>query len=247
MRVIDLTLPSTAENLALDEALLIEADEGRAGAVLRYWEPTEFAVVLGASRRTAADLDLPACRADAVPIFRRSSGGGTVLIGPGVLNATVVLPQSAAPGLAAVDTAQRYVLDRMAAALGTVTSGVQVQGSGDLVLGGRKFSGSAQRRLRHWFLVHLSILCAFPLERIPRYLREPDRQPEYRQRRPHVEFVGNLGSPSEAVRAAITAEWAPSTRLPLPPEGTEPVSLLRAQMQRLLAERFANPAWIERL
>ncbi len=42
------------------------------------------------------------------------SGGGTVVVGPGALNVTVILPESAAPGLAAVDEAQRYVLDWIA-------------------------------------------------------------------------------------------------------------------------------------
>ncbi len=33
----DLTLPGVAENLALDEALLIEADEGRGPPLVRFW------------------------------------------------------------------------------------------------------------------------------------------------------------------------------------------------------------------
>ena len=110
----DQTLSSVAENLALDEALLIEADQGRGAAVLRFWEPREYAVVLGASRRLRDDVLVDACRADGVPILRRSSGGGTVVVGPGTLNVTVVLPESMAPGLAAVETAQRYVLERIA-------------------------------------------------------------------------------------------------------------------------------------
>ncbi|MFO0889594.1 MAG: hypothetical protein U0790_10705, partial [Isosphaeraceae bacterium] len=57
LALLDRTLPTVEENLALDEALLVEADEGRAGAVLRFWEPTGFAVVLGASRRIARDVN----------------------------------------------------------------------------------------------------------------------------------------------------------------------------------------------
>ncbi len=40
-----------------------------------------------------------------------------MVVGPGTLNVTVVLPDDAAPGLGAVDRAQRYVLDRIAAAI----------------------------------------------------------------------------------------------------------------------------------
>src|SRR4051794_15988456 len=158
---LEISLPTVEENLALDEALLIEADEGRAGAVLRFWELPNFAVVLGASRRIARDVVVENCRADGVPIARRSSGGGTGVIGPGALNVTVVLSSTMEPMLSAVDTAQAYVLGRMARALRGLGPEVEVLGSGDLTIGGRKFSGSAQRRLRTWLLVHLSILCDF--------------------------------------------------------------------------------------
>ena len=65
-----------------------------------------------AGSRTMFGVD--ACRADGVPILRRTSGGGTVVVGPGTLNVSVILPESAAPGLSAVDGAHRYVLDWIA-------------------------------------------------------------------------------------------------------------------------------------
>jgi lipoate-protein ligase A len=238
---LDETLPTVEENLAYDEALLIEADEGRAGAVLWFWEIPTFAVVLGASRRIVRDVAVDRCRADGVPIARRSSGGGTVVIGPGALNVTVVLPGSMAPGLGAVDTAQAYVLGRMARALRALEPAVEVLGSGDLTVAGRKFSGSAQRRLRSWFLVHLSILCSFPLERIARYLRQPDRQPEYRRDRPHGEFLRNLMHGRTIVAAAIRSEWCPADCAPSAP------NVPQALLENLLSERFANRSWVERL
>jgi len=103
MRYFEETLASVEENLALDEALLIQADAGDGIPVLRLWEPRGFAVVLGASRRLREDVRVEHCDADGVPIVRRSSGGGTVVIGPGTINATVVLRDDAAPGLGAVD------------------------------------------------------------------------------------------------------------------------------------------------
>jgi lipoate-protein ligase A len=238
---LDLTLPTVEENLAYDEALLIEADQGWAGAVLRFWEMPTYAVVLGASRRMVRDVVVEHCRADGVPIVRRSSGGGTVLIGPGALNVTVVLPGSMVPELGAVDTAQAYVLGRMAQALRAIEPEVEVCGSGDLAIAGRKFSGSAQRRLRTWFLVHLSILCGFPLERVDRYLRQPDRRPEYRRDRPHGEFLRNLMHGRTIVAAAIRSEWCPAD--PPPPTSDVPEALLKT----LLSERFANRSWVERL
>src|SRR3984957_16336397 len=193
MLCLDLTCASVAENLALDEALLIEADAGRGQRVLRFWEPADYALVLGASCRIGDDVRVDLCRADGVPILRRTSGGGTVVVGPGALNISVILPDSAAPGLSAGDQAHRYVLDWIANSIRRAGPPVALEGRGDLVLFDRKCGGSAQRRLKHWFMVHCSILYDFPIERIVRYLRMPRRQPEYRQGRDHHDFLSNLG------------------------------------------------------
>jgi lipoate---protein ligase len=239
----DLTLPRVEANLALDEAMLIEADEGRAPPLVRFWEPRDYAVVLGASRRLRDEVFIDACRADGVPVFRRSSGGGTVLIGPGTLNVTVILPETAAPGLSAVDAAHRHVMDGLARSIRRAGAPVDVQGLGDLVLGDRKCAGSAQRRLKRWFLVHCSILYQFPIDRIARYLALPARQPDYRRGRPHAEFLRNLDLPRatlvEALHPGGPAPCADST-------GTTSLQGAMALLPSLLAERFANPEWIER-
>jgi lipoate-protein ligase A len=239
----DRTLPGVAENLALDEAMLIEADEGRGPAVVRFWEPPDDAVVLGASRRLRDEVHVDACRADGVPIFRRSSGGGTVLIGPGTLNVTVILPETAAPGLSAVDAAQRHVLDRLAESIRRAGPPVGVVAHGDLVLGDRKCGGSAQRRLRRWFMVHCSILYRFEIDRIGRYLTIPRRQPDYRRGRPHHEFLCNLDLPRQVLVEALRPGPAPCTGVDASAALKGPMALLPS----LLAEKFANPGWIERL
>ena len=71
-----------------------------------------------------------ACRADGVPILRRTSGGGTVVVGPGTLNVTVILPESAAPGLTAVDQAQHYVLDWIARSIAATGPAGHGRGTG---------------------------------------------------------------------------------------------------------------------
>jgi lipoate-protein ligase A len=241
MSLLDLTLPTVEENLAVDEALLIEADQGRSGPVLRFWELPHEAVVLGASRRLKDDVLLAACQSERIPIARRSSGGGTVLIGPGALNVTVVLPQEAAPGLSVIDIAQHFVMERIAGAIRVHEPAAEVQGSGDLTCAERKFGGSAQRRLRTWFLVHCSILFDFPLDRVSRFLGIPDRQPLYRDRRSHEDFLMNIRVPRRILTNAIRSAWFPSSCQA--PTTDVPQELLHS----LLAEKFANRSWIERL
>src|SRR5438309_1674831 len=71
MNYFDKTLPTVAENLALDEALLLDAEAG-GPEVLRLWSWPTHAVVLGAGGRLAGDVDEAACKTDGVPILRRS-------------------------------------------------------------------------------------------------------------------------------------------------------------------------------
>ena len=236
---LDHTCPRIAADLALDEALLIAADTNPKGpiACLRLWEPPGYAVVLGASGRVEAEVHREAIEADSVPIARRSSGGGTVVVGPGALNVTVILPRDHAPGLEAVEAAQGYVLERIAASIRSEIPEVQVLGSGDLTLEGRKIAGSAQRRLKTCFLVHATILHDFPLGRIDRYLREPARQPHYRRGRPHSEFVANLGLTRDRLAALVRSAWLSPDADPVP------MPIPEALASELEGTKYADPAW----
>lgn len=237
MRILRGSLGSLAADLACDEALLDEAEETGRGACLRFWDAQRLAVVLGASGRLALDVHEDACAADGVAIGRRSSGGGTVVIGPGALNVAVVLPLDFDGALAAVESAQRYVLERSAERL----PGAEVRGSGDLAIGGRKFSGSAQRRLRRHVLVHFSILYRFPLERIPRYLAEPRRRPDYRGARTHLEFLTNLPLGRDEIAAAVEGAWCRPDRME-PVAGSPPLD----RVERLIVEKHGRSDWIRR-
>src|SRR5829696_211553 len=110
MQFLDLTLPAAADNLALDEALLLEAEAGRGGEVLRLWEWPSPAVVLGSGCVLRDDVDEETCAADGVPVLRRSSGGGTVLLGRGCLLYSLVLSQDRAPELGTIRSSYAYIL-----------------------------------------------------------------------------------------------------------------------------------------
>ncbi len=238
---LDITLPTAAANVALDEALLVEAEDQGGPAVVRTWELDHFAVVLGASCRIKENVEIDACRADRIEIARRSSGGGTVVIGPGALNFSVILPIDAAPELRGIESAQSFVLGRVRDAIARAGISAELLGSADLTLGDRKFSGSSQRRLRRHLLIHASLLNHFPLERIDRYLKMPPRRPAYRRDRPHSDFVTNLGLTGPRLIAAIHDAWLPTEQSVI--DAKIPESTFRT----LLETKFSGIAWIERL
>jgi lipoate-protein ligase A len=236
MRFLSLTLPTPAANLALDEALLLRAEAGEAGEVLRCWEQPSLAVVLGAGCRLADDVDEAACRADAVPILRRSSGGGAVLLGAGCLLYTLVLDGERAPELAGIRSSYAYILAKVAAALPEV-NGVEPAGISDLAEAGRKFSGNAQQRKRRFLLHHGTLLYAFDLSRVGRYLRPPARQPEYRASRDHAAFLRNLETPADEIERRLRAAWDAEMI-----ESEWPVERVR----QLVAEKYTTEEWLRR-
>jgi len=255
MRLLDLTLPTPAENLALDEALLDEAEQrGEPVETLRLWEPAGMMAVVGRSSNLADEVHLEACRRDGVPVLRRSSGGLTILTGPGCLMYALVLSYRLRPHLRAVDQAHRFVLGTIADALRPLVPTIGCQGTSDLVVGlpgaagcettanpGAspllKCSGNSVRCKREHLLYHGTLLYGFPLELVERYLPMPPRQPEYRGSRPHGAFLANLPVAPEAIRRALREAWG----------ADEPyVGWPAARTARLAADKFSRPEWNER-
>ena len=142
----------------------------------------------------AMEVNLEACRSDGVPVIRRSSGGGAVVLGSGCLAFSLALPLTDAQRALGVAALTRTLMIRMTLALSPVTPGVIACGTSDLAAADRKFSGNAQRWLSKSFLHHGTILYRFDLARIGRYLRQPSRQPDYRSGRGHDEFVRNVAA-----------------------------------------------------
>jgi lipoate---protein ligase len=237
MRFLDLTLPTPAANLALDEALLLEAEAGRDGDVLRVWAWPSPVVVLGSGGVLADDVDEPACRADGVPILRRSSGGGTVLWGAGSLMYSLVLAYDRDSTLADLHGSYTYILSRVGEAVGGEEAGVCLAGVCDLVLDDRKFSGNAQQRKRNHLLHHGTLLFAFDTAHVGRYLKAPPRQPEYRARRDHSAFLCNLPFDAVELKRRLRATWAADQNMLIWP---------RDLVAQLCAEKYDREEWVQR-
>jgi lipoate-protein ligase A len=220
-----LTLDSPAENLALDEALVDSAETH--GEVLRLWEPREPFVVVGRGSRAEREVDLAACERLGIGVYRRASGGGAVVIGPGCLAYAVVLCYRTHPELRPLDAAHRYVLERIASAVSTRAAPVARAGTSDLVIGGsmhadvdpspsatpRKCSGNSLRSQRDHFLYHGTLLYAMEFRLVESCLRMPPRAPAYRLGRTHSEFLVNLPLRAPELRKAVCEAW--NATLPL--------------------------------
>ncbi len=243
MRRLALTLPTPAENLALDEALLDWAEEANPEwEFSRLWESPQPMVVVGRSSRVHAEVYESACAEANVPILRRSSGGAAIVAGPGCLMYALVLSYRLRPELKDIGRAHAYVLGRLAAALGPLVSqwgSVAHIGTSDLALVNqlterRKFSGNSMRAKRTHLLYHGTLMYEAELSLVARYLRMPPRQPEYRAARSHAEFLINLPLARHEIIEDIDRAWATEGAL------TDWPSELVAS---LAAKRFSQASW----
>jgi len=160
-------------NMALDRWLLRRCEAGESLPVLRLYGWDRPTVTLGRHQDPAADrIDLGRCRRLGVSVVRRPTGGRAVYHGGG-LTYTVVAPIPGEAGTVA--GSYRWVATGLLEALRGLGLPVAELGrhrgadaalraacyaapsAGEVALGGRKWIGSAQRRLRRAFLQHGSI------------------------------------------------------------------------------------------
>lgn len=178
-------------NLALDEALLVHAEQAGEESI-RFWRFNRPVVVLGRGSKIRAEVDTEFCQRESIPVLRRCSGGASIVAGPDCLMYSVVLDLVARPELRSVDEAHRFVIGHLAAAIQTQRAEIQWQGICDLTLDSKKFSGNSLRIARNHLLYHGTVLQRVDRELVQRCLLTAPRQPDYREGRDHDEFVTSI-------------------------------------------------------
>jgi len=192
MEYTDIDFNTPEENIAFDELLLTEAEQGQRDETFRFWELQGYVVILGRGASVADDIFLDRCRKDNIKIIQRMSGGGTVLLGKGCLNYSLILPYDKNPELLNIKSSYKYILDNIAAVFCKKGISLLYQPTSDLTLGNKKVSGNAQARRKNFFLHHGTLLYNFDIDRVGFYLKEPKKAPEYRNGRHHKDFLANL-------------------------------------------------------
>ncbi|MBT3597441.1 MAG: lipoate--protein ligase family protein [Verrucomicrobia bacterium] len=196
------------EHLIWDEYLLRACEDGQIGPSIRTWVVNEPTVVLGYSNRPDREVHMALCRQRGIPVLRRTSGGGTVLLDAGCLNYSLILPVAYHPSMASVTLTNQYIMEKQRGLLEECLGReVALKGHTDLVIGERKVSGNAQRRGRSTVLFHGSFLCNADLGLIDKVLAFPSRQPAYRLARGHSQFLINLGISVSDLSQAVLSYW----------------------------------------
>jgi len=240
MKQPNLALPSPAENLAADEALLDWCETGHGEEMLVFWEPRETFVVVGYANKVATEVNVAACKQKNIPIFRRCSGGGTIVQIPGGLNYSLILRIEENSPTRSITSTNQFIMEQNRAAIEAEIriqnpeSRISVRGHTDLCVGNLKFAGNSQRRRKNFLLFHGTLLLNCDLNLIGELLLMPSLQPDYRAQRSHTDFVTNLNFSAEKVKTALAKIWNAKDELKNPPLD---------QIKKLAQEKYSSREW----
>ncbi len=176
---------------------------------LRVFSPRDVRVVIGRHQDPLREADVAACQADHIPIHRRVSGGGTVVLAPGMVVVALRLPNDRLGTTVWFDLINPHLIAAVRDAAGPA---LVTHRLGDLAVVGadgrlRKVLGASLRQTSR-LVVYLGVFLvedAVPL--MERYLRHPSREPDYRGGRNHRDFcvgLGSLGVSIPALQHALT-------------------------------------------
>jgi lipoate---protein ligase len=189
----------------LGESVLEEAQPW-----LRVFEPAAVRVVVGRGQDPAREVLVANARADGVPIHRRLSGGGTVVLAPGMVVVALRLANTRPGNAFWLDQVNRALIPAVADACGAVAIAC---GHGDLALAetdgpARKIVGASLRQNARWVAYLGVMLVADCTTLMDRYLASPSRRPDYRGDRRHAAFCTCLARHGASVAGLIAAVGA---------------------------------------
>lgn len=172
------------EQLFLEEQLLRTSSEN--WCIVNDGTNTP-SIVMGLSGKASELLELGFVLRDEVPVIRRFTGGGTVIVDHGTIFVTLICNKDDVPG---VQPYPRSIMSWSGLVYGQVLQGIgdfQLR-ENDYVFGDRKFGGNAQSITKNRWIHHTSFLWDYEVKNMA-YLKLPARAPEYRSARDHSEFI----------------------------------------------------------
>ena len=197
-------------NLATEEYFLTTRLPGDRDASLLFYENSD-SIILGRSLKKEEEIFLHKAR---IPVLRRISGGGSVVHFRGNLNYSLIVSLLHFKDLYPIKKSYRAVLSSISDSFSA--SGMQVfqRGLSDLAVMQRgelrKVSGNSQARKKNMLLHHGTFLYhTRNRNKVSYFLKNPEKQPEYRGNRDHNDFLLLCNLPdlsrSSLVRILINA------------------------------------------
>ena len=146
-------------NMAIDEAILRRVSVDLAPNTLRLYRWKPSAVSIGYFQTLEREVDLDYCKERGIGVVRRMTGGGAVFHDHrGELTYSLIVRQGEGGIPEDISESYRVICGGLVAGLGRLGVKAEFRPINDVVVNGRKISGSAQTRRRGVILQHGTIL-----------------------------------------------------------------------------------------
>jgi lipoate---protein ligase len=172
------------QQLQLEEALL-RTDE-RNFMIVNSGSPRS--IVMGLSSDPLTLLNIERVRRDAIPVIRRFSGGGSVIIDENTLFVSMILSKDCGPASIYPEPIIEWCYDLYRNAWKMADFSLV---DNDYAIKNRKCGGNALYIRKERWLHHTSFLWDYCDENMD-YLLLPQKQPAYRKKRSHTDFLCRL-------------------------------------------------------
>ncbi|MBC7081278.1 MAG: lipoate--protein ligase family protein [Thermoplasmatales archaeon] len=151
---------SAFSNMAIDEAIL---RIGKPTLRLYKWNPS--AISIGYFQSIEEEVNIPVCKREGIDVVRRITGGGAVYHDcEGEITYSFVSPVHFLPERT-IDI-YRVICSSIANGLNKIGVGASLSGINDIVVNGKKISGSAQTKRDKKILQHGTILVRVNVEKM---------------------------------------------------------------------------------
>ena len=171
-RVVDTGYIGAAENMALDKTILSAVNERKSPPTLRFMFFDRPVILVGYNQNVEDEVKIDFCKEHDIPVNRRITGGGAILMDRGALGWELVAPKSALRG-STVENMYRTLCGGCVNALKSFGIAAEFRPHNDIEINGRKVSGSGGTEEGDTFLYHGSLLIDFDIEMMLKTLNTP--------------------------------------------------------------------------
>lgn len=233
-RLVDSDLSSPSFTAAADEAIALALSKGMVRNTLHFYRRDRPTVSLGYFRSASEDIDLDFCKANDIQVVRRASGGSSIYTDPNHLIYGLAVKDEEVPR----DKIGSYekVCSALIFGLGILGLEADFKPVNDVLVGGRKISGSAQMRRRGIVLQHGTIILASEPEKMFGALKAT--------KTPNITSLEEeLGSAPavEVVKKALVRGFEETFEVKF--EREELTDFERDRIEELIAEKYGSEEW----
>jgi len=198
-RMVDFEYWSAAMNMGIDEAISEAVAAEASGPTIRFygWRPS--AVTIGCFQSLKQEVDYLECVRLGIDVVRRRTGGGAVFHDEeGEITYSLIAPEDMMPY--DINKAYQLVCGHLVAALKSLGLEASFSPINDVLVSGKKISGSAQTRRSGVFLQHGTLLLDLHPDIMFRVLKVSDvkRSGRYSDPANRVTSLRNFGIASRS-------------------------------------------------